>query len=258
MTAVVWGLPVALVGAAPDGPAPAFFGESAGPPPAWIETTGGDQWLTTRFERWCPAELGGVCAAEPIAALAAGGLCRFHVFGGVPEVRVAAGERVRFHLAAGVRAASLVRPGSADEVLTAAEVVDWTAPATPYAGRGALAAAFHAGAVSYRARFVVSTDRTGPTVRGLRPLRSGTRIAMAIKLSEPASVNGCIEPVARYGPENSRLYRRFPGVRLGRRAVTLRLGSLPRGRYLMRLLIRDASGNSTVRLAKFGANRGSA
>lgn len=255
MTTIVWALPVATAATIPDGPAPALF---YGPPPAWIETGGGDHWLTTRFEQWCPAELGGSCAGEPIAALAPGGLCRFHLFGGVPEVRLAPGERVRFHLAANARAASLVRPRSADEVVAAGEVVDWNAPAETYAGRGALAVRFDAGAASYRARFVVSTDRSGPQVRSVRPLRSGSRVALRIRLSETASVNGCIEPVGRYGPENSRLYRRLPGVRLGSRAVTLRLGSLPRGRYRVRLLVRDASGNSTVILAKFGTNRGSA
>jgi hypothetical protein len=229
MTAVVWALPMAFAGAVPDGPAPVAFGGSTGPPPAWIEAAGGDQWLTTRFEQWCPAELGGVCASEPIAALAPGGLCLSQLLDGVPEVRLAPGEPVRFHLAAGVRAVSLVRRGTGAEVLTAAEVIDWTAPTNAYAGRGALAVRFDAGAASYRARFVVS---------------------------EPASVNGCIEPVGRYGPDSSRLFRRFPGARPAGRVATVRLGFLPRGRYRVRLLVRDRSGNSTMVLARFGANRG--
>lgn len=247
-----WSLGATLAGGVPATPPPVVVAPgTAGPPPAWIETASREQWLATRFRQWCPPELAGGCVGEPVASLAAGGLCRLLVFGSLPEVRVEPGERLRFHLASEPRSARLVRAGVPEE-LAAASTIEWTAPPAPWPER------CHSSPPSGRARSPIAPvwscrmiERPRPPV-GLGPRRAGGRVALAIDLSEPALVSGCIEPLGRSEPRASSLYRRVPGRRLPAGEGTVDLGALPRGRYRVRLLVLDGAGNSRVVRGAFG------
>ncbi len=249
---LLWVLGTSTAAAAPAVAAPVAI---AGPPPAWIETGGGDHWLASRFEKWClPGGLS--CALEPMAALSLGGRCRLQVFGYVPEVRVRPGELTRIHLAAAPRSASVSLSGTAPDPAAASETIDWIAPAGTYAGPASFSVTFEEGSVRYLARLVVSVDRSSPRVHGLRPLRTGGRLALRARLSEPTLVTGCIEPVGRHQSAQATLYRRLPKVWLARGTRSIALGVLPRGRYRVRLLLRNRSGDSTVVVTTVGRSGG--
>lgn len=249
---LLWILGTPMAAAVPAAPAPVAI---TGPPPAWIETSGGDHWLATRFEKWCPPS-GLLCALEPVAALSSGGRCGVQVFGYVPEVRVRPGELTRIHLATAPRSASVSLSGTAPDPAAASERIDWIVPAGAYAGPASFGVAFDGGTVRYLARVVVTADRSAPRVRGLRPLRTGGRLALRTRLSEPTLVTGCIEPVGRHQTSQATLYRRLPRAWLGRGTSVIALGVLPRGRYKVRLLLRDRSGNSAVVVATVGRSGG--
>jgi hypothetical protein len=85
-------------------------------------------------------------------------------------------------------------------------------------------------------------DRVAPLLSGLRAVRTRGRLALSFDLSEPAVASGRLDrirPGANDAPGRPITSRRLePGqARIG-------LRSLARGPYRLRLVVRDATGNS--------------
>lgn len=196
--------------AVPPRPEPAVVPGGPAPPPAWVETEAGDHWLQTSFEKWCE---GDRCViVTPPAALAADAACR-DILADVPEVRVRPGERVVFHLGFQPSALRLTvahglwippREGPGRTVpLAAADEPAWTATG-PSGGIATLVPETSSGTVWYRARLAITTDRVAPRLTGLRAERRGRGLEIRFRLSERATVAGCLERIGPRGVASPR------------------------------------------------------
>ena len=244
--------------AVPAGRPPMLYGpDDSGPPAAWLETQGGERWLETGGYSWCtpaPVSIGDrpagsiVCATPPQSVVAPGYPCP-GVLAAPPELRLLPGEVARLHLgfapasigiALGRRVLTL--PPAADSALP---------PASETGGLIVAAGGPWGGEVRYLARIVVTTDATPPRVRAIRAVRTGSRTGVRLRVSEAASVQGCVRAEALPGEQIAR--SRLPGLSgvQGTAAaageLTLPLAALaPAPRYRIYLRARDRDGHSTI------------
>lgn len=212
------------------------------PPPAWIETGSGDHWMATRFSRWCPSGPAGPCLSEPIPARTPEGGCLLEILSEGPEVAVRPGDRVRFHIPLGAGNVVLETEDGPPQTLAPATIPEW--PAVEGAGPARLQASFAQGVVSYRARLVVSEDRTGPRIRAVRVVADDDGTSVRLRLFEPALVTACVGAVSAGRRVPSEVFRRRPGARIDAGSGRYDLGSLPPARYRMTLIARDRAGNT--------------
>jgi len=181
-----------------------------------------------------------------VASLPIGGGCR-STLSGQAEIRLLPGEVARLHLA--FEPTSLVLalgntvsalPPSADAELP---------PATETGGAILAVAGPWGSNVRYMARIVTTSDATPPSVSAVRAVRDGARVRLRLRLSEPAGVQACVEPVLKrgefVGPRTLPLFRTLRADAPDGQAA-FGLGLLPARRYLISLRIRDRAGNSTV------------
>jgi hypothetical protein len=104
--------------------------------------------------------------------------------------------------------------------------------------------------VGYLARVVTTSDATPPSVGAVRVIRDGARVRLRLRLSEPAAVQGCVEPVLTrsefVGPQEQPLFRTVRADATAGGRVEVGLGRLPARRYRVSLRVRDRAGNSTL------------
>ena len=234
------------------------------PPAAWLETQGGDYWLQTGEFSWCaprptaliapPGAPPGagipagaiVCVGPPVASLVPGGGCQIDL-SGRPEIRLVPGEVARVHLAfeptslvlALGRTVSALAPSAGAELPPAAETGGAILEVGgPWGSR-----------VRYLTRIVTTSDAEPPSVGAVRASRDGARVRLRLRLSEPADVRGCVEPVLRrgefVGARTLPLFRTLRADSSVGGQVVLGLGDLPARRYRISLRLRDQDGNST-------------
>jgi hypothetical protein len=103
-------------------------------------------------------------------------------------------------------------------------------------------------------RRAAARDRTPPRITRLRIRRVGRRHVAFFRLSERARVTGVVRRATRSA--RLRTVRRTAArtLRAGRRKVAV--GHLRRGRYRLRLGVRDAAGNGARRTVRFRVRRG--
>jgi hypothetical protein len=245
-------------GPGPQGPVlPLGAPPVAWPPAAWLETQGGDFWLQTGEFLWCSplaASLGPrlpagtvLCTTPPHGDPPAGPNCRSGLTG-PPEIRLLPGEVARLHLAFAPTSLVLALGHS---VSALAPLADAELPPATETGGAILAAAGPWGSrVRYLARIVVASDATPPSVSAIRARRDGSRVRLQIRLSEPASVQGCVEPVLSrgefVGPRTLPLFRTLRGDSTAGGQVEIGLGRIPARRYRVYLRARDRDGNTTL------------
>jgi hypothetical protein len=240
-----------LAAAAPSGPAPASGAAGIGPPPAWIETEGGDHWLAPSWDSWCGEPGEGLPAGAPpgrraCVIVSSSVVPRTHCNAFIPrspEIRLRPGETVRFHLGLAPSALALaVRGGTF--ALAASDTAEWTVQGPT--GGAILAPTTGRGDVTYRARFAMTTDVAPPALRALALSRVGDRTTLKLALSEPATLVGCLAPLGAgpRAPARPLPLPRGQTVPAGERRIAL--GALPAGRYRLTLLARDRGGNSTL------------
>jgi hypothetical protein len=194
----------------------------------------------------------------PPAAPTPDAACR-HILAEVPEVRVRPGERIVFHLgfepsalrltiARGLWTPPLEGPGRTVSLPATAEPA-WTS--TGPGGIVTLVPETSAGTVRYRARMAITTDQVAPRLTGVRAERRGRGLAIRFRLSERATVTGCVERIGRRGVAAPRSGRLLPerGFQAGMASATVR--ALPRGRYRLSLVAQDPGGNRAIRSLTF-------
>jgi hypothetical protein len=248
-----------LAAAVPLDPAPSVGRPGWVLPPAWLETRGGDRWIQIEDYLWCrtAAQVGlaGVAGVPPdhpicfgpgIASPLPGLSCRFGL-AGPPEIRLEPGEVAHLHL--GYTPTSLVvAQGSGVASLAPAEVADLP-PATRTGGMIVAAGDALGSRVRYRARIVVTADPVATRISGIGARRAGGLAVLSLSLSEPARVDGCIEPALKpgqfHGAGTFPLIRSLRARRLAAGPSAIALGSLPARRYSVHLRARDRDGNST-------------
>ena len=235
------------------------------PPAAWLETQGGDYWLQTGGFSWCaprptpliapPGAPPGagipagtiVCVGPPIGDPPPGPNCRSS-FTGPSEIRLVPGEVARLHLAFAPTSVVLALGHTVSALTPSA---DAELPPATESGGAILAASGPWGSnVRYQARIVVTSDATPPSVTAIRANRADARVRLRVRLSEPGSVQGCLEPVLRrgefIGARTLPLFRTLRADSSAGSQVAIGLGRLPARRYRVYLRVRDRDGNTTL------------
>jgi hypothetical protein len=251
MRHLIWGALAVLMTlpagarAQPSEPPPSTLPHIPAPPPAWVETAGGDHWLDTRYSRWCQETGGGPGGRTCVmvsAAIAPVAQCLVRI--PRTEIRIRPGERVRFHLGFVPDALALYVPAGRFSLPVGAPA-EWTAQGS--SGGAILAPQTPLGNVTYRARFVMGGDAVKVRMTGFRAVREGAGAYAAVEISEPARLFGCL--TAGGVRTRGALARGFRAVGMQARAaglVRVPLGRIPAGRYRLTLMARDADGNSTI------------
>jgi len=245
--------------AAPAGSAPTFYGtDDAGPPPAWLETQGGDRWLETGDYRWCtpqPVAFGDrpagsiFCATPPQSVIVGNMYACPQVLAAPPEIRLLPGEAARLRLGFAPTSIGLAL---GPRVLATPPAADTTLPPASETGGLIVAAGGPwGGEVRYLARIVVTTDATAPGIGAVRVIRDGSRIRVRLRVSEAASVEGCVGAEALPGETITRpalpVLRFVRGAAAAAGEVTLPVAAIaPAPRYRIYLRARDRDGNSTI------------